>query len=126
MSDSDNLFNAAISRADCTIRTVMGVIVKVTSGALAGSEFSGVFDDPSEVGYPGTGIRVEGTSPSVFVQTSAVSLLQRPDTLFINGTAYWVDRIGPDDCGSCYIWLGTGSPPIGTRRRQGEAWPSRG
>ncbi|HFS5794217.1 TPA: head-tail joining protein [Citrobacter werkmanii] len=25
--------------------------------------------------------------------------------------------MGPDDCGSCHIWLGTGSPPAATRRR---------
>ena len=80
MSGFDNLFDAAISRADKTIRTVMGVTVKVTSGALSGAEFTGVFDDPSEVGYPGAGIRVEGTSPSVFVQTSLVSLLRRPES----------------------------------------------
>ncbi len=117
MSGFDNLFDAAISRADKTIRTVMGVTVKVTSGALSGAEFTGVFDDPSEVGNPGAGIRVEGTSPSVFVQTSLVSLLRRPDTLSINGTDYWVDRIGPDDSGSCHLWLGTGHPPAGNRRR---------
>jgi hypothetical protein len=39
------------------------------------------------------------------------------DTLMINGRAFWVERIGPDDCGSCHIWLGNGSPPAGTRRR---------
>ncbi|HCC5909394.1 TPA: phage tail protein, partial [Citrobacter freundii] len=22
-----------------------------------------------------------------------------------------------DDCGSCHVWLGTGSPPAATRRR---------
>ncbi|ENO3687258.1 TPA: phage tail protein [Klebsiella pneumoniae] len=126
MSGFDNLFDAAITRADGTIRTVMGVSVKVTSGALSGTEFTGVFDDPSETVYPGAGIRVEGSSPSVFVRTSVISLLQRADTLSINGVAYWVDRIGPDDCGSCYVWLGTGSPPMGTRRRQGDVWPSKG
>nr|WP_310903386.1 head-tail joining protein [Klebsiella grimontii] len=38
-------------------------------------------------------------------------------TLTINGISYWIDRIGPDDCGSCHLWLGNGQPPAGNRRR---------
>ncbi|MDM3073893.1 head-tail joining protein [Citrobacter sp. Cf145] len=62
-------------------------------------------------------IRVEGTSPSLFVKSATIGQLARLDTLDINGKPFWVDRIGPDDCGSCHIWLGTGSPPAATRRR---------
>ncbi len=117
MADFDNLFDEAMSRADSTIRRVMGTEVKVTSGTLSGVTLVGVFDDPENIGYAGAGIRVEGTSPTLFVETPTVRKLQRMDTLTINGRPFWVDRIGPDDCGSCHIWLGNGSPPSTQRRR---------
>ena len=117
MADFDNLFDEAMSRADGTIRSVMGTEAKVMSGALSGITLVGVFDDPENIGYAGAGIRVEGTSPTLFVETSTVSQLQRMDTLTINGRSFWVDRIGPDDCGSCHIWLGNGSAPPSSRRR---------
>jgi len=117
VADFDNLFDAAMSRADDTIRGVMGAKATVTSGALLGATLNGVFDDPENIGYAGAGIRIEGTSPSLFVKTATVNRLERLDVLTINGRIFWVDRIGPDDCGSCHIWLGNGTPPSGTRRR---------
>ena len=117
MVDFDNLFDEAMSRADATIRSVMGVEAKVTSGALSGVMLNGVFDDPENIGYAEAGIRIDGTKPSLFVKTSDVGNLDRLDTLTINGRDFWVDRVGPDDCGSCHVWLGSGSPPNGTRRR---------
>jgi hypothetical protein len=117
MADFDNLFDEAMSRADTTIRGVMGAEVKITSGALSGVTLTGVFDDPENIGYAEAGIRIDGTKPSVFVKTSDVSGLERLDTLKVSGRDFWVDRVGPDDCGSCYVWLGTGSPPNGARRR---------
>ncbi|MEW5494434.1 head-tail joining protein [Enterobacter cloacae] len=117
MADFDNLFDEAMSRADGTIRSVMGTEAKVMSGALSGITLVGVFDDPENIGYAGVGIRVEGTSPTLFVETSIVSQLQRMDTLTINGRSFWIDRIGPDDCGSCHIWLGNGPAPPSSRRR---------
>ncbi|EDU6438692.1 phage tail protein [Salmonella enterica] len=118
MSQSENLFDAALSQADDTIRRVMGSGVTVTSGALVGVTLSGVFDDPENIGYAAPGIRVEGPSPSLFVKTVTVSQLARLDTLDINGKPFWVDRIGPDDRGSRHIWLGSGSPPTDMRRRR--------
>lgn len=117
MADYDNLFDEAMSRADGAIRSVMGAKAKVMSGALSGVTLMGVLDDPENIGYASVGIRVEGTSPTLFVETATVQQLERMDTLMINGRAFWVERIGPDDCGSCHIWLGNGSPPAGTRRR---------
>lgn len=117
MADLDNLFNLAIARADSAILSVMGAEGLITSGALSGTKIPGVFEDPENIAYPGSGVRVEGTSPSLFVKSSSVSQLQRLDTLVVNGVAYWVDRIGPDDCGSRHLWLGTGSPPANNRRR---------
>ncbi|HBN5482306.1 head-tail joining protein [Enterobacter hormaechei] len=117
MSDFDNLFDEAMSRADGAILGVMGTEAKVISGALSGTTLVGVFDDPENIGYAGAGVRVEGTSPTLFVNTAAVSQLERMDALTINGRSFWVDRIGPDDCGSCHIWLGNGSPPASSRRR---------
>ncbi|HDX4047777.1 TPA: head-tail joining protein [Enterobacter soli] len=117
MADFDNLFDEAMSRADGAIRSVMGAEAKVTSGALSGITLVGVFDDPENIGYAGAGIRVEGTSPTLFVETATIRQLQRMDTLTINGRQFWVERIGPDDCGSCHIWLGNGSPPASSRRR---------
>ncbi len=37
--------------------------------------------------------------------------------LFINGEIFWVDRVSPDDGGSCYLWLNRGQPPAVNRRR---------
>jgi hypothetical protein len=111
MADFDNLFDEAMSRADGTIRSVMGTEAKVMSGALSGATLVGVFDDPENIGYAGAGIRVEGTSPTLFVETATVRQLT------INGRQFWVERIGPDDCGSCHICLGNGSPPASSRRR---------
>lgn len=118
MADFDNLFDSAMLRADDVILGVMGAEAKVTSGVLSGVTLSGVFDDPENIGYATPGIRVEGSSPSLFVKTSTISLLSRLDTLVINGQPFWVDRIGPDDCGSRHIWLGSGSPPADMRRRK--------
>ncbi|EBH6782466.1 phage tail protein [Salmonella enterica] len=117
MSDFDNLFDEAMSRADEAIRGVMGAEAKVMSGALSGITLIGVFDDPENIGYAGAGIRVEGTSPTLFVETATIRQLQRMDTLTINDRQFWVERIGPDDCGSSHIWLGNGSPPASSRRR---------
>ncbi|MBC0310802.1 hypothetical protein FSF52_024175, partial [Escherichia coli] len=43
--------------------------------------------------------------------------LQRGDTLTIGEENFWVDRISPDDGGSCHLWLGRGVPPAVNRRR---------
>ncbi len=72
MVDFENLFDAAMSRADDTIRGVMGADVTVTSGALSGVTIQGVFDDPENIGYVGAGVRIEGTSPSLFVKSATV------------------------------------------------------
>lgn len=117
MSDFDNLFDAAMSQADDTILDVMGGNIQILSGDLAGKTITGVFDNPDSTGYPEAGIRVEGTTPTLFVKTALITGLKRPDTLIVNGETWWVDRVGKDDCGSCHIWLGTGSPPASTRRR---------
>jgi len=117
MTDFDNLFDAAISQVDDTILEVMGGIIQILTGELAGKTITGVFDNPDSTGYPEPGIRVEGTSPALFVKTALIAGLKKPDTLTVNGKTYWVDRVGEDDCGSCHIWLGTGSPPVSARRR---------
>ncbi|HGG6549933.1 TPA: head-tail joining protein [Salmonella enterica subsp. enterica serovar Muenchen] len=118
MSQIDNLFDAAMSRADDDILDVMGTAVQVTSGALAGVTLTGIFDDPESVSYAAGGIRVEGVSPSVFVKSVAARQLKRADTLIIDGRSYWVDRMGTEDgSGSRHIWLGAGDPPQDTRRR---------
>lgn len=64
MTDFDNVFDAAISRADETIRSTMGTVALITSGGFSGLSISGVFDDPENIGYAVPGVRVEGTSPS--------------------------------------------------------------
>lgn len=116
MTDSENIFDAAISLADEIILEKMAVVAKVTSGVYVGSEISGVFDEPENIGYAGNGVRIEGTSPSLFVKSEGISQLKRFDTLIVNNTTYWVDRLSPDDCGSRYIWLVTGTPPASNRR----------
>lgn len=117
MAEFDNIFDAAISRADSTIRSVMGAEAHITSGLLAGTVVTGVFDDPENVSYAADGVRVEGASPSLFVETVRIRSLRRMDTITIFNEPFWVERITPDDCGSCYVWLGRGVPPASTRRR---------
>ncbi len=106
MADFDNLFDAAIARADETIRGYMGTSATMTSGELSGAVIRGVFDDPENISYAGQGVRVEGSSPSLFVRTDDVRQLRRGDTLTIGEENFWVDRISPDDGGSCHLWLG--------------------
>lgn len=119
MSQTDNLFDTAMSIADDTIISVMGTTANITSGVLAGTSLTGVFDDPESVSYAAGGVRIEGVSPSFFVKSSAVRQLKRADTLVIGGQNYWVDRMGPEESsGSRVIWLGTGDPPTDTRRRR--------
>lgn len=45
--------------------------------------------------------------------TDTVCAVRRGDTLTINGEMFWVDRVSPDDGGSCYLWLNRGNhlPP---------------
>ncbi|EAM2886333.1 phage tail protein [Salmonella enterica] len=118
MSQTDNLFDTGMSRADDAILGVMGTVATITSGVLAGASLTGVFDDPESVSYVSGGVRIEGVSPSIFVKSSAVRQLKRADTLEIGGQNYWVDRMGPEESsGSRVIWLGTGDPPTDTRRR---------
>ncbi len=62
-------------------------------------------------------MRVEGSSPSLFVRTDDVRQLRRGDTLTIGEENFWIDRISPDDGGSCHLWLGRGVPPAVNRRR---------
>ena len=117
MADSDNLFDAAIARADETIRGYMGTSATMTSGEQSGAVIRGVFDDPEHISYAGQGVRVEGSSPSLFVRTDDVRQLRRGDTLTIGEENFWVDRVTPDDGGSCHLWLGRGVPPVLNRRR---------
>ncbi|EFM9346257.1 phage tail protein, partial [Escherichia coli] len=97
MADFDNLFDAAIARADETIRGYMGTSATMTSGEQSGAVIRGVFDDPENISYAGQGVRVEGSSPSLFVRTDDVRQLRRGDTLTIGEENFWVDRVTPDD-----------------------------
>ncbi|PZZ26070.1 head-tail joining protein [Escherichia coli] len=102
MADFDNLFDAAIACADETIRGYMGTSATMTSGEQSGA----------------------GSSPSLFVRTDDVRQLRRGDTLTIGEENFWIDRISPDDGGSCHLWLGRGVPPAVNRRRwKGDVWP---
>ncbi len=91
MADFDNLFDAAIARADETIRGYMGTSATITSGEQSGAVIRGVFDDPENISYAGQGVRVEGSSPSLFVRTDEVRQLRRGDTLTIGEENFWVD-----------------------------------
>ncbi|EBS1325891.1 phage tail protein [Salmonella enterica subsp. enterica] len=117
MSRFDNLFDDALSRADEAIIGVMGVNVLITSGLLEGKNISGVFDDPENVSYATPGVRIEGITPSLFVKSSVAGALRRYDTLVIGESQYWIDRKGPVDGESQILWLNTGKPPAGNRRR---------
>ncbi|WP_395762585.1 head-tail joining protein [Escherichia coli] len=113
----DNGFDTAIARADETIRGHMGTSATITSGEQPGAVIRGVFDDPENISYAGQGVRVEGSSPSLFVRTDDVRQLRRGDTLTIGEENFWIDRVSPDDGGSCHLWLERGAPPATARRR---------
>ncbi|STI82781.1 head-tail joining protein of prophage [Escherichia coli] len=68
----------------------MGISAQFTSGAQRGGEVQGVFDDPESLGFASSGIRIEGSSPSLFVRTDTVRAVRRGDTLTINGETFWV------------------------------------
>ncbi|GHK21291.1 hypothetical protein ECZU03_50800 [Escherichia coli] len=89
VADFDNLFDAAIARADETIRGYMGTSATITSGEQSGAVIRGVFDDPENISYAGQGVRVEGSSPSLFVRTDEVRQLRRGDTLTIGEENFW-------------------------------------
>ncbi|ECM5870069.1 phage tail protein, partial [Salmonella enterica subsp. enterica serovar Newport] len=95
MSQSENLFDTALSQADDAILRVMGTVATITSGVLAGATLTGVFDDPESVSYAAGGVRIEGDKPTFFVKSSLTVHLKRPDTLTILGDTFWVDRITP-------------------------------
>ena len=107
MRDFQNAFDAALAGVDSTIVEVMGISAQFTSGAQRGGEVHGVFDDPESLGFASSGIRI----------TDTVCAVRRGDTLTINGEMFWVDRVSPDDGGSCYLWLNRGQPPAASRRR---------
>ena len=98
MADFDNLFDAAIARADETIRGYMGTSATITSGEQSGAVIRGVFDDPENISYAGQGVRVEGSSPSLFVRTDEVRQLRRGDTLtfYKSGTFRYEDVLWPE------------------------------
>ncbi|EGI13137.1 phage Head-Tail Attachment [Escherichia coli M605] len=105
MADFDNLFDGAIADADEAILRTMGIPVQITSGRLAGVTITGIYDDPENIAMVAGGIRLEDSLPSLFVRTASVSLLCRQDTLDIGGESFFVDRITPDDGGSCCVHL---------------------
>ncbi|HDP8137807.1 TPA: phage tail protein, partial [Escherichia coli] len=53
----------------------------------------------------------------LFVRTDDVRQLRRGDTLTIGEENFWIDRVSPDDGGSCHLWLERGAPPATARRR---------
>ncbi len=65
MRDFQNAFDAALAGVDSTIVEVM-VVCSSPRGAQCGSEVQGVFDDPESLGFAGSGVRIEGSCPSLF------------------------------------------------------------
>ncbi len=73
MRDFQNAFDAALAGVDSTIVEVIGS-VRSSPRAQCGSEVQGVFDDPESLGFAGSGVRIEGSCPSLFVRTDTVVL----------------------------------------------------
>ncbi|MGM6923356.1 head-tail joining protein [Escherichia coli] len=118
MADFDNLFDAALVGADEVILRDMGICAVITSGALEGTRLTGVFDDPESISFVAGGIRLEDSSPSLFVKTADILQLRRQDTLTIGDDTFFVDRVTPDDGGCCYIRLRRGSPQSNSGMRR--------
>ncbi|HCR7105743.1 TPA: phage tail protein [Shigella flexneri] len=110
MDGFDNLFDAALAGVNEVILRDMGISAVITSGELEGTHLTGGFDDPESISFVAGGIRLEDSSPCLFVKTADISQLRRQDTLTIGDDSFFVDRITPDDGGCCYIRLRRGSP----------------
>lgn len=106
--DFENIFDSALNDADDRIIETMGI--SVTSTVLCGSPIRGVFDNPDDTVKVKTGGRIQSTKPTLFVRTSSILGLKEKDELVIKGDSYWVEKIGPDDNGSCTLTLGHGKP----------------
>ncbi len=124
MRDFQNAFDAALAGVDSTIVEVMGIRAQFTSGAQRGGEVQGVFDDPESLGFAGGGVRIEGSSPSLFVRTDTVRAVRRGDTLTINGEMFWVDRVSPDDGEAVISGSTVGNHPLltGDDKRRVKLW----
>ena len=105
MATFSNIFDAALDQADDVIIRHMGISALITTGALEGTTITGIYDDPESVTMVAGGIRLDDSTPSLFVRTADVLLLRRQDELNIGGELFSVDRITPDDGGSCHIRL---------------------
>ncbi|HEJ7174543.1 TPA: phage tail protein [Serratia marcescens] len=117
MAEFDNLFDEALYGVDSRIIDVMGREVSLFINGVSTS-VRAVFDDPESIDYAAGGnIRIDGTSPRLFMKSVSAAGLKRLNVVMIGTEPYWVDRISPDDTGSCYIYLGTGEPPASARRR---------
>ncbi|HAY0219012.1 TPA: phage tail protein [Escherichia coli] len=112
-----NPFDAALDQADDAIIRDMGIPALITTGALAGTTITGIYDDPESITMVAGGIRLEDSTPSLFVRTADVLQLRRQDVLNIGGELFSVDRITPDDGGSCHLRLRRSSAPE-TRRAE--------
>lgn len=117
MDEFSNIFDAALDQADDVIIRDMGIPVLIETGGLAGVTITGIYDDPESITMVAGGIRLEDSMPSLFVRTVDVSLLRRQDQLRIGGELFCVDRITPDDGGSCHVRLRRNSVP--EKRRMG-------
>ncbi|WP_252348140.1 head-tail joining protein, partial [Escherichia coli] len=82
---------AGVAGGDGSIVEGWGIRGQLTSGARCGGEVHGGFDDPESLCFASSGIRIEGSNPSLFVLTDTVCAVRRGDTLTINGEMFWVD-----------------------------------
>lgn len=114
--DFDNIFDTALNDADDRIIETMGIFISFAPGGR--EPIRGVFDNPDEGANNAqggtvklkTGGRIQSTKPTLFVRTSSIPGLKEKDELVIKGDSYWVEKIGPDDNGSCTLTLGHGKP----------------
>lgn len=106
--DFDNIFDSALNDADDRIIETMGTSVVV---AIPEKEpIRGVFDNPDDTVKIKTGGRIQSTKPTLFVRTSSIVGLEEKSELIIKGEQFWIEKIGPDDNGSCVLTLGHGKP----------------
>ncbi|MBF0035805.1 hypothetical protein HAX39_24965, partial [Citrobacter freundii] len=77
-------------------------------GESRSKKIQGVFDGPDATVKLKTGGRIQSTAPTLFVKLHDIGELKEKDELLILGDSYWVEKIGPDDNGSCTLTLGHG------------------
>lgn len=112
MSDAfDNLFDEALCGADDVILDTMGsplIYIEINSEM---KPILAVFDEPTaDVSLRHKAGEIQDVAPSLFLKTALVQGVKKRAPVRVEGSSFWVVKVGPDDGGTCTITLARGEP----------------